>query len=104
MTQFDGYPLMPKEESREVRCAIRAVFVEVWDPIRVMDDPTWPRDEYAGYIGRVFELLFMGGSDQEILEHPLWAEERMGMDGSRASLQEVVSALRAIQWSGKPAS
>src|ERR1700733_10136501 len=103
MTQFDGYPLMPKEESREVRCAIRKVFVEVWDPIRVMDDPTWPRDEYDSYIGRVFELLVTGGSDQEIVEYLRWAVERIGMDGSYASLQEVVSALRAIRWSD-PAS
>ena len=88
---------MPKEESREVRCAIRAVFVEVWDPIRVMDDPTWPRDEYDGYIGRVFELLVTGGSDKEIIEYLEWAVGRMGMDGSRVSLQTVIAALRQIQ-------
>ena len=90
------YPVMSKEQSREVRCAIRRVFVEVWDPIRVMDDPEWPRDEYDGYIGRVFELLVTGGSDREILEYLLWATERMGMDGSRASLQTVTAALRLI--------
>jgi hypothetical protein len=90
------YPVMPKEQSREVRCAIRRVFVEVWDPIRVMDDPEWPRDEYDGYIGRVFELLATGGSDKEITEHLLWATGRMGMDGSSASLQTVVAALRQI--------
>jgi hypothetical protein len=98
---YDGYPLMSKEESREVRCAIRRVFVDVWDPIRVMEDPEWPRDEYDGYIGRVFELLVMGRSEQELIEHLLWTEERMGMNGSRASLQTVVAALRAIQWNGK---
>jgi len=94
---------MPKEESREVRCAIRRVFVEVWDPIRVMDDPTWPRDEYDGYIGDVFELLVAGGSDQEIEEYLVRAEERMGMGRSNASHQQVVSALRGISWSNKPA-
>lgn len=94
---------MPKEESREVRSAIRRVFVEVWDPIRVMDDPEWPRDEYDGYIGRVFELLVTGGSDRQIEEYLEWAVERMGMDGSRASHQQVVSALRGISWSNKPA-
>src|ERR1700727_1974013 len=92
-----------KEESREVRRAIRKVFVEVWDPIRVMDDSTWPRDEYDGYIGRVFELLVTGGSDEQIVDHLLWAEARMGMDGSRASLQDVVAALRAIDLKGKSA-
>ena len=59
------YPIMPKEESREMRRAIRRVFVEFWDPIGVMSDPEWPRDEYDGYIGRVFELLTTGGSDKE---------------------------------------
>lgn len=96
------YPLMPKEESREVRRAIRRVFVEVWDPIRVMEDPEWPRDEYDGYIGPIFELLVTGGRDQEIIKYLLWAVDRMGMDGSKASLQTVVRALRAIDWPGKP--
>ena len=36
---------MPKEESRRVRCEIRRVYIEVWDPIGVMADPAmWPRD------------------------------------------------------------
>jgi hypothetical protein len=99
-----SYPLMPKEESREVRRAIRKIFIEVWDPIRVMDDPEWPRDEYDGYIGRVFELLVTGGSDQEIIEYLLWATDRMGLDASRASLQTVTAALRTIEWNGKPDS
>jgi hypothetical protein len=98
------YPLMPKEESREVRRAIRRVFVEVWDPIRVMDDPEWPRDEYDGYIGPVFELLVTGGTDQQIIDYLLWAIDRMGMDGGRASLQTVVSALRSIGWTNKSES
>ena len=90
------YPLMPKEESREVRRAIRRVFVEVWDPIGVMSDPDWPRDEYDGYIGRVFELLVTGGSDDELVRYLDWAVARMGMDGSRVSLRTVVAALRQI--------
>jgi hypothetical protein len=93
------YPLMPKEESREVKRAIRKVFIEVWDPIRVMNDPEWPRDEYDGYIGRVFELLVTNGSDKEIIEYLLWATGRMGIDGSAVSLQTVVNTLREIKWS-----
>ncbi len=96
------YPVMPKEESRKVRRAIRKVFVEVWDPIRVMDDPEWPRDEYDGYVGPVFELLVTGGGDKEIIQYLEWAVGRMGMDGSKASLNTVVKALRAIEWNGKP--
>lgn len=89
------YPVMPKEESREVRRAIRRVFLEVWDPIGIADEPN-AQDEYDGYIGRVFELLVLGGSDKEIVEYLDWAVSRMGMDGSRASLQTIVSALRQI--------
>jgi hypothetical protein len=86
---------MTKEESREVRCAIRRVFLEVWDPIRIFDEPN-AHDQYDGYIGRVFELLTTGGSDKEIIEYLLWVTDRMGMDGSRVSLQTVGAALRQI--------
>jgi hypothetical protein len=71
------------------------VFLEVWDPIRISDEPN-AQDEYEGYIGRVFELLTTGGSDKEIIEYLLWATERMRMDGSSVSLQTVVAALRQI--------
>jgi hypothetical protein len=87
------YPVVTKEESREVRCAIRRVFLDVWDPIRISDEPN-AQDEYDGYIGRVFELLVLGGSDNEIIEYLDWAVGWMGMDGSRVSLQAVVEALR----------
>jgi hypothetical protein len=88
---------MSKEDWREVCDAIRRVFVEVWDPIGVMDDPTWPRDEYDAYIGRVFNILVNGGNDEEIEEHLKDAVERIGMDRSRASFSEVIAALRQIQ-------
>lgn len=86
---------IPKEQSREVRRAIRRVFLEVWDPIRISGEPN-AQDEYDGYIGRVFELLVLGGSDKDIIEYLDWAVGRMGMNGSRASLQAVVAALRQI--------
>jgi hypothetical protein len=84
-----------------VRRAIRRVFNEVWDPLGVMPDPDWPRDEYDGYIGRVFELLVTGGSDEEIMDYLGWAVGRMGLDASRVSHQTVTAALRQIQWNGK---
>jgi hypothetical protein len=89
------YPGMPKEESREVRCAIRRVINNVWDPYRVMEDPEWPRDEYDGYIGRAFELLVTGGSDDELVRYLDWAVTRMGMDGSRVRLQTVGGRIAA---------
>ena len=94
------YPVMPKEESRELRRAIRKVFLEVWDPIGIADEP-FAQDEYDGYIGRVFELLTAGGSDRVIEEYLLWTTSRMGMDGSRVSLKTVVEALHRMEWKGK---
>jgi len=91
------YPVMSKERSREVLCEIRRVFVEVWDPIRVMEDPEWPRDEYDAYIGRMFELLTTGASDRHINDYLVWAADRMGMDGSGASHEDVIRALREIR-------
>jgi phosphohistidine swiveling domain-containing protein len=75
--------------------AIRRVFLEVWDPIRISDEPN-AQDEYDGYIGGVFELLVNGGTDREIVEYLDWAVGRMGMDGSRASFADVIAALRQI--------
>jgi hypothetical protein len=86
---------MPKDQSREMRRAIRRVFLEVWDPIRISDEPN-AQDEYDGYIGGVFELLVNGGTDREIVEYLDWAVGRMGMDGSRASFADVIAALRQI--------
>jgi hypothetical protein len=90
------YPVMSKERSREVRVQIRQVFNDVWDPIRVMSDPTWRRDEYDGYIGHMFELLTGSASDQEVEEYLVWCLGRMGMDGSRSSHRDVIDALRQI--------
>jgi hypothetical protein len=91
------YPIMPKEQSRDVRRAIRKVFVEVWDPIGVMSDPSWPRNEYDGYIGQVFELLVLGGNDDEICDYLLWASNvNMGLAGTIERLQPVIVALRQI--------
>jgi hypothetical protein len=86
---------MTKEESRDVRSAIRRVFLEIWDPIGVSDEPN-AQDEYDGYVGRAFELLTTGGSDKEIVEYLLWITGRMGMDASKVSLQTVTAALRQI--------
>ena len=33
---------------------------EDWDPIGVMSDPEWPRDEYDSYIGDIYRFLVRG--------------------------------------------
>jgi hypothetical protein len=94
-------PLMPEEESQRIRGEVRRVFLEVWDPIRIKDEPN-AQDEYDRYIGKALELLITGGTDKQILEYLDWIIRRMGMDGSRVSLKTVVVALRAINLANKP--
>jgi hypothetical protein len=84
---------MPKEESREVRRAIRRVLLEVWDPIGIGDEPN-AQDEYDGYVGPIFELLAVGKSDRDIEQYLHSVVSGMGMDSSRVSLANVVAALR----------
>ena len=88
--------MIDKSTSRRIRVQIRHVLLEVWDPIGVRDEPN-AQDEYDGYIGPVFELLVHDGTDAQIVDHLHWAEERMGMNGSRHNDQDVVTALRAIR-------
>jgi hypothetical protein len=84
-----------KESSRRIRIEIRRVFMEVWDPIGVRDEPNaW--DEYDGYLGHALELLIAGASDHEWEEYLDWITARMGMDSSRHSHSEVIQALRTI--------
>jgi hypothetical protein len=89
------YPITSKENSRRIRVAIRHVFLNVWDPIGIRDEPN-AQDEYDGYIGRAFELLMSKASDAELDEYLNWIVRRMGMDASRKSFADVIQALHAI--------
>jgi hypothetical protein len=40
-----------------------------WDPIGVMGDPHWPRDEYETYLGPTLRFLEEGASNQKIAEY-----------------------------------
>jgi hypothetical protein len=87
-------------EVEHLRKEIRRVYVEQWDPLRLMDDPTWPRDEYDRYIDGAVSLSISSASDSALLDHLEWAVGCMGMDGSGMSLQQVVDALRKIDLRG----
>jgi hypothetical protein len=90
-------PQIDKYESRRIRVQIRQVLLEVWDPIGVKDEPN-ARDEYDGYIGRVYELLVSGAHDSELIEYLYWAaHDNMGLDAARRSdMESTVAALRKI--------
>jgi hypothetical protein len=90
-----------KNRSRLIRAAIRRVFLDVWDPIGIRDEPN-AQDEYDRYVGCAFELLVAGATDRQIEEYLIWIVARMGMDGSLASHKDVIAALREIDLSSNP--
>jgi hypothetical protein len=57
--------MLSKEQSRARWSELRALLCE-WDPIGVMGDPEWPRDEYDCMVGPVMRLLESDASDADI--------------------------------------
>lgn len=57
---------LSKQELRQRFSQLNAVMCE-WDPIGVMTDPNWPRDEYECLVGPLLTLLQSGASDAEIV-------------------------------------
>lgn len=55
--------------------AIRDVLNRDWDPIGMMGDPEWPRDEYDSYIGDLYRYLARGESAAFIARHLCFIEE-----------------------------
>lgn len=90
-----NYPITSQENSRRICAEIRSVFLEVWDPIGIRDEPN-AQNEYDSYIGRAFELLMANATDAKFAEYLDWIVEGMGMDSSRSSPADVIEALRAI--------
>ena len=66
-----------EQRAKEVVDAIRAILVTEWDPIGVMNDPEWPRDEYDAYIGEIYKFLARGESEEFIARHLCFLEEKM---------------------------
>ncbi len=89
------YPITSKENSLRIRVAIRRVFLDVWDPIGISDEPM-ARDEYDSYLGGMFELLMDNASDAKLKEYLDEVVSYMGMDSSHHSDADVIKALRAI--------
>jgi hypothetical protein len=88
-------PRIDKYESRRIRVQIRHVLLDTSDPIGVKDEPN-ARDEYDGYIGRLYELLTTNGSEAEVTEYLYWAvHEHMGLD--RATKQDMAATVDALR-------
>ncbi|MCV2356927.1 hypothetical protein LNV09_22525 [Paucibacter sp. B2R-40] len=78
--------------------SIRSVLITDWDPIGVMDDPEWPRDEYDGYIGDLYEFIRRGEPAEFIARHLCLIEDKkMGLGSlpvsARISVAEKLKAL-----------
>ena len=84
-----------KENSRRIRAEIHNVFINIWDPIGVRDEPN-AQDEYDGYIGRMLEFLLSHASDSDLKQYLDWCVERMGMNSSHHSDADVIQALHVI--------
>jgi hypothetical protein len=93
-----GESVLPlsKEQSRLRWSELRALFCE-WDPIGVMVDPEWPRDEYDCMVGPVMRLLETGASDAEIADY-LRSEitDHFGLSAEHYDCPSV--ALRTRSW------
>ena len=63
------------DRAKSIADAVRQVLVNHWDPIGVMDDPEWPRDEYDSYIGELYRYLVRGESPEFIARHLCFIEE-----------------------------
>ena len=88
--------------------AIRRILVSDWDPIGVMDDPEWPRDEYDSYIGDLYSFIQRGESVEFIARHLCFIEDkRMGLGAAptsaRIRVAEMLVALRARPGNGASA-
>jgi hypothetical protein len=85
---------LSKRELRERSSQLRALMCK-WDPIGVMSDPDWPRDEYDCLLGPVLTLLAQGASEEKI-ERYLRKEidDHFGLSPDNYDLTEVAMRLR----------
>lgn len=60
--------VLTKREIRERSSQLRTLICE-WDPIGVMDDTEWPKDEYDCLIGPLLTLLQSGANDEGIADY-----------------------------------
>lgn len=78
--------------------SIRDILIRDWDPIGVMSDPEWPRDEYDAYVGRIYSRLSSGESAEAIAKYLCFVErQQMGLGeppmSARMGVAEKLKAL-----------
>jgi hypothetical protein len=82
-------------QDNELLRRIDEVLHYVWDPIGVADVPQ-ARDEYAGYVPHVFQLLKGTEDGKDVADYLLWSStEHMGTGPDPGRDAEVVDVLLA---------
>jgi len=73
---------LDKEASRRRWHELRELWNE-YDPIGVMDDPDWHRDEYEAYVGRTMRLLEQAATPADIVDYLEETSSYMGLEFDR---------------------
>ena len=87
---------LTREQLRQRYAELRDL-VNEWDPIGVMDDPEWPRDEYDCLVGPVLRHLEAGDA-RDVIVAFLTTElaDHFGLD--RATIRPHMFVERAATW------
>ncbi len=67
-----------------------------WDPIGVMDNPDWPRDEYDCLIGPVLRMLEGSATADEIADYLCELKDHFGPSYNLSDTKEFAARLK--QW------
>ncbi len=87
-----------KHRIRAGKVLIRGIFVDVWDPLGIIDEPT-AQDEYDSYLGGMYKLLGRSASSEEIIAYLREIEtDHMGIKPNEQVLAEVAVRLKAVRW------
>ncbi len=93
---------LEKLESRKRWSELRDLWNE-FDPIGVMGDLEWPRDEYESYCGTSMRLLEQNAENKELEAYVRSALDNMGIGASDDAIQNFVKKLKIWfqeKWSG----
>jgi hypothetical protein len=84
-----------KEASRQRRKELRDQW-NAYDPIGVMGDPDWPRDEYEVYVGPTMRRLEEGATVDDIVRYLEEVSNYIGINFDRPRALE--QSAQFIRW------
>jgi len=86
--------MLEKSESRKRWGELRDLWNK-FDPIGVMQDMDWPRDEYEAYCGPTMRLLETGGEAAELEAYVRSTIGYMGLKASDYDIKDFVETLQS---------